>query len=45
MMFVHFLYFLFKWRGINPTSMSNKTYKKLNFKLYLSQNKKQKRGA
>ena len=23
-MSVHFLYFLFKWRGVKPTSMSNK---------------------
>ena len=29
-MYVHFLYFLFKWRGVKPTSISDKTYRKWN---------------
>ena len=27
-MSVHFLYFLFKWKGVKPISMSNKICKK-----------------
>ena len=41
----HFLYFLFKWRVVNPTCMSYKIYGKWNFCLYLSQNNKKWRGA
>ena len=31
-MSVHFLYFLFKWKGVKPTSMSNKICRKWNKK-------------
>ena len=27
-MSVHFLYFLFKWKGVKPTNMFNKTKKR-----------------
>ena len=30
-MSVHFLYFLFKWKGVKPTSMSDKICRKWNF--------------
>ena len=30
-MSVHFLYFLFKWKGVKPTNMSNKICRKWNF--------------
>ena len=36
---VRFLYFLFKWKGVQLTGMSNKVCRKWNVSLYLSQKK------
>ena len=45
-MSVHYLYFLFKWKGVKPTSMSNKILKHVENEISNSNshNKKEKKG-
>ena len=49
-MSVHYLYFLFKWKGVKPTSMSNKIIKYVeneisNSTSHNEKGKKRKRGG